>query len=134
MGVLSFLWPFSSSSDAAGADDPTNRAAAIRSGAAVPSRAERQRCWDSRDAYFACLDRHHIVDAVQPAGAAAAAKACGGESAQLERDCAAQWVAHFKKYRVANHQKVERLKALRAQGANEMQIEGGPGGPVPAKR
>ncbi|EFX03363.1 hypothetical protein CMQ_5413 [Grosmannia clavigera kw1407] len=126
MGILSYVWPFGSSSAASTTPDG-RRADAIRTGAAVPSRAERQRCWDSRDGLFACLDRNNIIDAVEPAGAAAAAAACGPENAQLERDCAAQWVAHFKKYRVANYQKEQRLAALRAQGANEMQIQSGPG-------
>ncbi len=36
-------------------------------------------------------------------------------------------VTHFKKYRVANWQKEQWLKALEAQGAQPMQIEDGPG-------
>lgn len=129
MGLLSSLWGSSTP-----ASDEDRRAQAIRSGDAVPSRAERQRCWDARDVYFGCLDRANVIDALDPAGAATAKKACAKEGEQLDRDCAAEWVAHFKKFRVANHQKEQRLAALRAQGANEVQINNGPGDSVPANR
>lgn len=70
---------------------PTDkRAEEVRSGAVAPSRTERKRCWESRDAYFACLDRNNILDAVKDDKAAA--RQCGGESAAFERDCAAEWV------------------------------------------
>lgn len=74
---------------------PTDkRADEVRSGAVAPSRTERRRCWESRDAYFACLDRNNILDAVKDDKAAA--KQCGGESAVFERDCAAEWVRQRK--------------------------------------
>ena len=138
MGLLS--WSSGPSSE------EEKRAAAVRNGAAVPTRAERKKCWDSRDIYFGCLDKHSIIDVTKAEGEAAAKKACGAENALIERDCAAQWVcslhdtlytgtngqvAHFKKYRVANYQKEQRLAALRAQGANEVQIQSGPGDTIP---
>ncbi|CAK7199826.1 hypothetical protein SEUCBS139899_002512 [Sporothrix eucalyptigena] len=128
MGLLSSIWP------GAPASEEAKRAEEIRTGAAVPSRAERQRCWESRDLYFGCLDKHNIIDAVEGAGPAAALKACPKENEQFERDCAAQWVTHFKKYRVANHQREKRLAQLRAQGANEVQINNGPGDSIPVKK
>lgn len=70
------------------ADD--KRADEVRSGAVAPSRTERQRCWESRDVYFACLDRHDILDAGKDAKAAT--RACPGEGTRFERDCAAEWV------------------------------------------
>lgn len=66
------------------------RAEDVRQGAVVPSRSERKRCWDSRDVYFACLDRAGVVDPVKDAKAAV--KACGTESKAFEQNCAAQWV------------------------------------------
>lgn len=68
------------------------RADEVRSGAVAPSRTERRRCWESRDAYFACLDRNNILDAIKDDKAAA--KQCGGESTVFERDCAAEWVSN----------------------------------------
>lgn len=135
---------------------PTDkRADEVRSGAVAPSRTERRRCWESRDAYFACLDRNNILDAVKDDKAAA--KQCGGESAVFERDCAAEWVrqrdsthdgggggaseqaaiwltsgeiqvTYFKKWRVAEHNKKQRLAQLQAQGAQNVQIQTGPAG------
>ncbi|KAG6005371.1 hypothetical protein E4U21_000222 [Claviceps maximensis] len=115
-------WPFSSSS---------SRSDAIRSGDAIPNRQERALCWASRDAYFACLDRNSILDANK--NAAAAKRACPGESDAFERDCAAAWVKYFKQWRVADIQKKQRLDELRKQGAQEMEVsttfapEGGAG-------
>ncbi|AEO60016.1 hypothetical protein MYCTH_2308806 [Thermothelomyces thermophilus ATCC 42464] len=97
------------------------RAAEVRTGAVAPTRAERQKCWAARDAYFACLDAHNIVDAIKDDKKAAAA--CGGEGAQFEKDCAAQWVTYFKKWRVQDIQKKARLKELEAQGANKMDVQ-----------
>ena len=88
MGLLSSVWGGPATPEA-------KRAEEIRSGAAVPSRAERLRCWESRDKYFGCLDRNNIIDAVEQPGAAAALKACPKENEQFERDCAAQWVSRF---------------------------------------
>ncbi|KAL2260437.1 hypothetical protein VTK26DRAFT_5534 [Humicola hyalothermophila] len=97
------------------------RASEVRTGAVAPTRAERQRCWEARDAYFACLDAHNIVDALKEDKKAA--KVCAGESAGFERDCAAQWVTYFKKWRVQDIQKKARLKELEAQGANKMDVQ-----------
>lgn len=102
------------------------RADEVRSGAVAPTRTERKKCWESRDAYFACLDRNNILDAVKDDKAAA--KNCGGESAVFERDCASEWVTYFKKWRVAEHNKKQRLAQLQAQGAQSVEIQTGPAG------
>ncbi|TPX14673.1 uncharacterized protein E0L32_005068 [Thyridium curvatum] len=94
------------------------RAEEVRTGAVAPSRSERAKCWESRDKYFACLDRANIIDALKDDKEAA--RACKAETADFERDCATQW------YRVANHQKEQRLKQLQAEGARAMSIETGP--------
>ncbi|GAB1317501.1 Cytochrome c oxidase, subunit VIb [Madurella fahalii] len=110
MGLFSI---FSSPSD--------KRADEIRTGAVAPSRAERQRCWAARDAYFACLDANNIIDALKDDKKAI--RACGAESSQFDRDCATQWVTYFKKWRVQDIQKKARLKELEAQGANKMDVQ-----------
>lgn len=45
-----------------------------------------------------------------------------------------QQVTHFKKYRLANYQKEQRIKALEAQGANRVEIDSGPGTTMPAPK
>ncbi|KAF9910684.1 hypothetical protein BX616_010796 [Lobosporangium transversale] len=34
-----------------------------------PSRADRQKCWKVRDAFFACLDQSNVVDPSSPEAA-----------------------------------------------------------------
>ncbi|EGO55671.1 hypothetical protein NEUTE1DRAFT_67507 [Neurospora tetrasperma FGSC 2508] len=96
------------------------RAAEVRAGTVAPTRSERQKCWMARDGYFACLDRNNIMDALKDEKAAA--KACKAESVEFEKDCAAQWVTYFKKWRVQDIQKKARLKELEAQGAVKMDV------------
>lgn len=105
-------WPFGSET----------RGDAIRSGNAIPNRNERQVCWTARDAFFACLDEHNIVDATKDPGAAAARKSCAEAAAAFEQDCSAAWVKYFKQWRVADIQKNRRLDELRKQGAVEMNV------------
>lgn len=105
-------WPFS----------PESRGDAIRSGNAIPTRAERAVCWASRDAFFACLDSHDIVDTTKDPGAADARRHCAAAMREFERDCSAAWVKYFKQWRVADVQKRRRLEELRAQGATEMTV------------
>lgn len=59
----------------------------------APSRNDRQHCWEARDAYFACLDRHDILDALK--NEEGAKKNCGGESQKFEMNCAQTWVGPF---------------------------------------
>lgn len=53
-------------------------------------RNERKACWEARDAYFKCLDKNNILDAVKDADAAL--KNCPTENAKYEQDCATSWV------------------------------------------
>ena len=80
MGIFDY---FKSESD--------KRAEEVRTGAVAPSRTERQKCYVARDAYFTCLDANGIVDAVKDEKRAA--RACGPQSADFEKDCAVQWVS-----------------------------------------
>jgi cytochrome c oxidase assembly factor 6 len=130
--------------------DEQRRADEVRTGARAPSRSERQKCWEARDLYFSCLDRNDIVDAV--ANDKQARRACGSDSAAFERDCATEWVSpflspttlfsslmirwptnavltmiclqvkYFKQWRVADHQKKQRLAELQKQGAVQMDV------------
>ncbi|KAF9870726.1 hypothetical protein CkaCkLH20_11828 [Colletotrichum karsti] len=100
--------------------DEDRRAEEVRSGAVAPKRNERRKCWDARDAYFGCLDRNNIVDALKDDRQAR--KACGAENTDFERDCAAAWVKYFKQWRVADIQKKERIAQLEAENAVKMDV------------
>lgn len=56
----------------------------------APSRNDRANCWAARDAFFACLEDHGIIDSLKDSGATE--KACGREEEILQRDCASSWV------------------------------------------
>lgn len=54
-------------------------------------RNERKACWEARDAYFGCLDKHQILDAVKDEDAAKSK--CPRENDLFEKDCATSWVS-----------------------------------------
>ncbi len=59
----------------------------------APNRSARQHCWDARDAFFRCLDRHNIVDSLKDD--TEAKKVCGAEHQVFEKNCASTWVSFF---------------------------------------
>lgn len=91
MGLTSYLNPFAWGSSSP-ASTTEKKAEEVRSGTRAPDRTERKRCWEARDAYFACLDRNRILDALKDEKKAAAA--CGSESVGFEKDCAREWVSY----------------------------------------
>ncbi|GAU91050.1 hypothetical protein RvY_03379 [Ramazzottius varieornatus] len=65
-----------------------------KAGDRAPSKAERQACWDSRDAYWQCLDKYGDGDA-----------RCEKMKFAYEQSCPAQWVKHFDRKYVFNQYK-----------------------------
>ena len=53
----------------------------------LPTRQIRQKCWEARDAYFACLDRVGVVKAGEEG-----THACSKDKKQYETNCAKSWV------------------------------------------
>ena len=72
---------FSSSSDSSKASD---------GGRIAPDRSSRERCWEGRDRFFACLDQNNILDAVKDDKEARGK--CGKEVEEFEGACAKAWV------------------------------------------
>lgn len=52
------------------------------------SRQDRKQCWDSRDVYFACLDRSGVLEAGKEGNAA-----CAKEKSNYEANCAKSWAS-----------------------------------------
>lgn len=50
------------------------------------SRQDRQKCWESRDAYFACLDSAGVLIAGEEGNK------CASQNARYEENCARSWV------------------------------------------
>ncbi|KAI1314925.1 hypothetical protein EDD11_001562 [Mortierella claussenii] len=76
-----------------------------------PSRADRQKCWKVRDAYFACLDESKVLDPSAPE----AASICQDLRTQYEQGCMKSWVEYFNKRRVLEAEQKELLERMRAQ-------------------
>ena len=51
-----------------------------------PDREKRRKCWETRDAYFACLDRVGVVKAGEEENA------CSEDRKRYETNCAKSWV------------------------------------------
>ncbi|PSS08942.1 hypothetical protein M430DRAFT_146398 [Amorphotheca resinae ATCC 22711] len=92
----------------------------------APDRSQRARCWEARDAYFVCLDKNGIIDSISEKDKAA--KTCAAEGRGFEANCASSWVTYFKKRRVMEYQRNQTLERLKAEGAQEMPGQLGPGG------
>lgn len=64
----------------------------VRSGAVAPDRSERKRCWEARDGFYSCLDKHNVIDSTKGEGKAIAARECANEDKKFGEDCATAWV------------------------------------------
>ncbi|KAI4171856.1 MAG: hypothetical protein LQ343_003933 [Gyalolechia ehrenbergii] len=84
----------------------------------APDRSARDRCYEARDAFFACLDRANIVDSITEADKAE--EACGKLERGMGRECAASWVKYFKQRRVMEWKKKKTYEKLAAEGAQGM--------------
>ncbi|KAI0692473.1 cytochrome oxidase c subunit VIb-domain-containing protein [Cerioporus squamosus] len=73
------------------------------------SRADRQKCWESRDAYFACLDGANVV---KPGDEGTA---CADVRKTYEKNCAKSWIDYFNKRRVLAEQQQGVLAQARTQ-------------------
>ncbi|KAK8137982.1 oxidoreductase-like protein [Apiospora sp. TS-2023a] len=98
----------------------TKRADEVRKGAVAPDRSERKKCWEARDQFYGCLDKHNVIDSLNGDGKKTAEKQCAPENKQFEQDCAAAWVTYFKKFRVADYQKKKTFERLEKENANKM--------------
>lgn len=57
----------------------------------APDRTARAQCWEGRDNFFKCLDRHEIIDSVKEDEKAR--KVCAPELREFERVCQGSWVS-----------------------------------------
>lgn len=89
-GLPDWLTGSSSSSPA----QPSTKQKASDGGYVAPDRNKREVCYESRDIFFECLDRHDILDAVKHDEEAR--RNCGPELKDFERDCARSWVGPTK--------------------------------------
>ncbi|KAI0895226.1 cytochrome oxidase c subunit VIb-domain-containing protein [Annulohypoxylon nitens] len=92
----------------------------VRTGARAPDRTERKKCWDARDEFYKCLDKHDVIDSTKDEGKKIAEKQCAKENKNFEDNCAAAWVNYFKRYRLAEYQKKKTIEQLEKEGAGKL--------------
>lgn len=85
------VWPFSPSPQptSSSSSSPKSR----DGGYVAPDRSARERCYESRDRLFDCLDRNDILDAVKEDEKSR--RVCRGENEAYEKNCAKAWVSGF---------------------------------------
>ncbi|KAF7303727.1 hypothetical protein MIND_00602300 [Mycena indigotica] len=89
-------WPFSSA-----AEEPP-----------LPTRQDRQACWNARDAYYTCLDSAGVV---RPGSEGP--KVCRAENRVYERSCAQSWVKYFNERRRLAFAQKDMIAQANAQNA-----------------
>ncbi|KAI9801706.1 MAG: hypothetical protein M1833_002388 [Piccolia ochrophora] len=89
----------------------------------APNRTDRAHCWESRDAFFKCLDRNGIVDSIKDQSLAS--ERCGAEDQAFGKNCASSWVQYFKKRRVMEINRNESMARLQAEGAQALPSQAG---------
>lgn len=81
---------FSSSSSSPPPSTPTTPKPTSDGAFIAPDRSARDRCYEARDAFFACLDRAGIINSIEEAERADAE--CGALERGMGKECAASWV------------------------------------------
>ena len=75
----------------------------------VSTRQDRAKCWETRDAYFSCLDRAGVVKAGEEG------TACAAELKSYEKNCAKSWIDYFNQRRVIAEAQKDRLAQASTQ-------------------
>ncbi|KAL8775128.1 MAG: hypothetical protein Q9209_000607 [Squamulea sp. 1 TL-2023] len=107
---LSSLNPFASSST----PTPTTPKPSADGAFIAPDRTSRAKCYEARDAFFQCLDKHGILDAIKDEDKAS--KECGDVEKAFGRECAGSWVTYFKQRRVMEWKKQQTLNKIEVEG------------------
>ncbi|KAL4810376.1 cytochrome oxidase c subunit VIb-domain-containing protein [Aspergillus unguis] len=96
-------------------------------GRIAPDRSSRQKCWEGRDKFFACLDNNDIIDSVKGPGDKEARSKCAKEIAEFEGACSAAWTKYFKEKRVMEYNRdktIERIKKEDAATIKDLKSQG----------
>lgn len=85
-----------------------------------PNKAKRQVCWDSRDKFFACLEKNNIDDSLSAKELGNVHSKCGSELKGLEANCVASWVLYFQQKRFNDMTRKKYIEKLEAEGAQPL--------------
>ncbi|SCU85003.1 LAMI_0C09758g1_1 [Lachancea mirantina] len=89
-----------------------------------PMRSSRKQCWESRDAFFTCLDRIEVVNALDPSQTGAIKSQCSKEESRFEQDCATSWIKYFKEKRVVDYKREKFMKEMEEKNAQKIELPG----------
>ncbi|KAI0389943.1 oxidoreductase-like protein [Xylariaceae sp. FL0594] len=67
----------------------------VRTGARAPDRSERKVCWEARDNFYKCLDKHEVIDSLTGEGKKTADTHCAQEDKAFQENCASAWVSEL---------------------------------------
>jgi cytochrome c oxidase assembly factor 6 len=99
----------------------------------LPTKSERQKCYDSRDKYFVCLDQHELwldnlnpktheeIVKIQPTnifGKKSIDNTCKNLKELYKSDCLPSWFMHFQVLRVEEKQKLYLVNKMKEDEAN----------------
>lgn len=85
-----------------------------------PNKTKRKICWDSRDAFFACLEKNNIDNSLDPKQASSVESNCGGPRAEFEENCVASWYTYFQEKRYNDIRRQKYIEKLEAEGAQPL--------------
>ncbi|AAS52371.1 AEL313Cp [Eremothecium gossypii ATCC 10895] len=88
----------------------------------APDKASRQRCWESRDAYFECLDSINVVNALDPTATPQVRRNCGKQEDSFHQNCVTSWIKYFKEKRVSDSKRDAMVAKLEEQGARRIEL------------
>ncbi|WWD18118.1 hypothetical protein CI109_102567 [Kwoniella shandongensis] len=89
--------------------------------APAPTRQQRQQCWSTRDAYFACLDKNKVYvpgDEVKKddKGKEVQGGFCSEERVGYENACGKSWIDYFNKRRILELRRQATIHAAEQSG------------------
>lgn len=88
-------------------------------------RSSRRQCWDSRDAFFQCLDKIDVINPLDPAQQKKIKQNCQKQEAKFHNSCAESWIKYFKEKRVVDYKKEKFLKEMEQQNATRIELSPG---------
>ncbi|KAK9380196.1 uncharacterized protein V2V93DRAFT_359717 [Kockiozyma suomiensis] len=74
---------------------PTSNETQVEVEEQVVTRADRQKCWDARDRFFACLKKNNIQSIRNSESQKLVSDKCADAGEELKKSCRQTWVDHF---------------------------------------
>lgn len=86
----------------------------------VPNtRSQRVKCWESRDQFFACLDKIQVIDSLSPVNQDKVKKNCSEEFNNFNKECINSWIQYFQKKRITDWEKSQYVMSIEKDSNNE---------------